>query len=222
MKIAYKNALIAAGLCVMVSAVCAGICWARWTHMPGPFGKNLEFRLSAYNLGRSDQFTPRPEGTDVFSDSQAQQIARSGEAPAGFKWLPLSDFLLSQSGGIQPHGITRVTNGREYLLVADEPAMVLTHAAPAPRWGVKSVEMTASYEYGPVVKTVQITFDSAARDMLRKFTEKYVHHSVAVVLDGQVIVNLGLLSPMRKGILGLRFREGEEAEAEKLRDWLMK
>jgi hypothetical protein len=190
--------------------------------MPGQFGKNLEFRLAAYNLGRFDQFTPRPEGIDVFSDSQAQQIVQSGEAPVGFKWLPLSDFLVRQGGGIQPHGITRVTNGREYLLVVDETAMVLTHAAYAPRWGVKSVEMTASYQFGPVVKAVQITFDSTARDMLRQFTQKYIRHSVAVIVDGQVVVNLGLLSPMRKGILGLSFPAGEEAEAERLRDSLMK
>ncbi len=206
----------------MASAVCAGSIWVHRTHMPGQFGKNLEFRLAAYNLGRFDQFTPRPEGIDVFSDSQAQQIAQSGEAPAGFKWLPLSCFLVRQGGGIQPHGIARITNGHEYMLVVDEPAMILTHASNAHRWGVKSVEMTASYEFGPVVKAVQITFDSAARDMLRQFTEKYVHHSVAVIVDGQVVVTLGLLSPMRKGILGLSFPEGEEAEAEKLRESLMK
>ena len=136
--------------------------------------------------------------------------------------MPLSDYLVDQDGGVQPRGITRVIGGREYLLVADQPAMILTHTANAPRWGVKSVEMTASYEFGPVVKAVQITFDSTARDMLRQFTRRYIRHSVAVVVDGQVVVNLGLLSPMREGVLGLRFPPGEQAEAERLRDSLMK
>jgi len=189
---------------------------------PGKYGKNLEFRLAAYNLGRLDQFSPRPEGTDVFSASQAQQIAQSGEAPLGFKWMPLSNFDICQTGGVEPHGITRVVNGQEFLLVADQPGMVLTHATDFPVWGVKSVQITASYEFGPVVKVVVITLDSTVRNMLRQFTEKHVRHSIAIVVDGQVVVNLGLLSPMRKGVLGLRFPEGEETEAERLRDSLMK
>jgi preprotein translocase subunit SecD len=195
---------------------------AHRNHAPGNYGRNLEFRLAAYNLGRFDQFSPRPEGTDVFSASQAQQIAQSGEPPLGFKWMPLSNFLIRQTRGVEPHGITRVVNGPEFLLVADQPSMVLTHAADFPVWGVKSVQITASYEFGPVVKAVEITFDSTARNMLRQFTEKYIRHSIAIVVDGQVVVNLGLLTPIRKGVLGLQFPEGEETEAEMLRDSLMK
>ena len=222
MKVACKIALFAAGFCVIAFSVCVGFFWVHRNHVPGTFGKHLEFRLAAYNPGRFDQFSPRPEGADVFSDSLAQRIFQSGEAPVGFKWLPLSDFLVHQGGGVQPRGITRVIDGREYLLVADQPSMILTHTTNAPPWGVKSVRMTASYEFGPVVKAVQITLDNTARDMLRQFTQKYIHHSVAVVVDGQVVVNVGLLSPMGKGILGLSFPEGEEAEADRLRDSLMK
>jgi hypothetical protein len=222
MKIAGKITLFAAGLCVIAATDCIGLDLFHRNHEPGKYGKNLEFRLAAYNLGRFDQFSPRPEGADVFSASQAQQIAQSGEAPVGFKWLPLSDYLVHQGGGDQPRGITRVIDGRVYLLVADRPQMILTHTADAHRWGVKSVEMTSSYEYGPVVKAVQITFDGTARDMLRQFTQKYIRHSVAVVVDGQVIVNLGLLSPIGKGVLGLRYPVGEQTEAERLRDSLMK
>jgi hypothetical protein len=222
MKIAGKTARFAAGLCVIAAAVCIGLYLVHRNHEPGKYGHNLEFRLAAYNMGRFDQFSPRPEGADVFSDSQAQQIAQSGETPVGFKWLPLSDFLVDQGGGVQPKGITRVIDGREYLLVADQPPMILTHTANVSRWGVKSVEMTATYEFGPVVKAVQITFDSTARNTLRQFTQKYTRHSVAVVVDGQVVVNLGLLSPIRKGVLGLRYPPGEQAEAERLRDSLMK
>jgi len=209
-------------MCVIAAAACIGLCLVSRNHEPGKYGKTLEFRLAVVNLDRFDRLSPRPEGADVFSGSQAQQIAQNGEAPVGFKWLPLSDFLVHQGGGFQPRGITRVIDGRECLLVADQASMILTHTADAPRWGVKSVEMTASYEFGPVVKAVQITFDSTAQDMLRQFTQKYIRHSVAVVVDGQVVVNLGLLSPMRKGVLGLRYPPGEPAEAEWLRDSLMK
>jgi hypothetical protein len=222
MKTIGKTALFVTGLCLIAVAICVALFWAHRNHIPGNFGKHLEFRLAAYNLGRFDQFSPRPEGTDVFSATQAQQFAQSGEAPSGFMWMPLSRFILRQTGGIEPHGITRVVNGRESLLVADQPGMILTHTGNTPFWGVKSVKITATYVFGPVVKTVQITFDSTARDMLRQFTQRYVHHSVAVVVDGEVVANLGLLTPMRRGVLGLTFPEGEETEAEQLRDSLMK
>lgn len=222
MKVAARIALGLTGVCGITAAVCLATFWFRQNHTPGNFGHNLEFRLAAYNLGRFDQFSPRPEGADVFSASQAQQIAQSGVAPAGFEWLPLSDFLVHQWGGVQPHGIARVVHGQEFLLVADQPDMILTHSANTPRWGVKSVRMAATYRYGPVVKAVQITFDRAARDMLLQFTQKHVRHSLAVVVNGQVVVNLGLLTPIRKGVLGFTYPVGEEAEAETLREALLK
>jgi preprotein translocase subunit SecD len=98
--------------------------------------------------------------------------------------------------------------------------MMLTHSTDKPAWGVKSVEMTSTTIYGPVVKRVQIDFDDTGRDLLRQFSEKYVRHSIAVVVDGQVIVSMGLLTPIRKGGLGLTFPEGAEAVAGKLRDSL--
>jgi preprotein translocase subunit SecD len=107
-------------------------------------------------------------------------------------------------------------------LVADQPEMILTHAANAPAWGVKSAKITASYEFGPVVEAVEIKLDDTAGDMLRQFTQKYVGHSMAVVLGGQVIMNATLLTPVRRSVLQLRFPENEKSEAERLRDALMK
>ncbi len=86
---------------------------------------------------------------------------------------------------------------------------------------MKSVEITASYKYGPVVKAVEIRLDDTGGGLLRDFTQKYIRHSIAVIVDGQVIANFGLLSPIRRNEVGLRFPAGEEVVAEKLRDELM-
>ncbi|MFZ0338259.1 MAG: hypothetical protein WAL45_09525 [Terracidiphilus sp.] len=221
MKIGGRIALFAAGLCVMTGTVCAELYLAHRNHVPGRYGRNLEFRVSALNTENFDQFSRAPDGFDVFSGSLAREIAESGVAPAGFEWLPLSNFDLGATGGVEPRGITRVINGREFLLVADRPEMVLTHTANAPAWGVKSVQITASYKYGPVVKAVEIKLDDTGGGLLQQFTQKYVRHSIAVILDGQVIANFGLLSPISKDVLGLRFPAGGEVEAERLRDTLM-
>ena len=58
--------------------------------------------------------------------------------------------------------------------------------------------------------------------MLKQFTQKYVGHSLALVVDGQVIVNLRLLTPVRTSVLQLRFPESEKPEAERLHNALMK
>ncbi len=221
MKIASKTALFAAGLCVMAAAVCVDLYLVHRNHVPGKFGRSLEFRVAALKTEYFDQFNRAPDGFDVFSVSQAREIAESGEAPAGFEWMPLSDFDLCATGGIEPRGITRLINRREFLLVADRPEMVLTHAANAPTWGVKSVEITATYKFGPVVKAVEIELDDTGGSLLRQFTQKYVRHSIAAIVDGQVIANFGLLTPIRRNALGLTFPEREEAVAEKLRVALM-
>ncbi len=133
MRVAGKIALFAAGLCVMAAAVCVDLYLVHRNHVPGKYGRNLEFRVSALNTENFDQFSRAPDGFDVFSGSLAREIAESGVAPAGFKWLPVSDFyLIITGGGIEPRGITRVINGREFLLVADQPQMMLTHTPNAP------------------------------------------------------------------------------------------
>jgi len=221
MKIAGKIVLIATSLCMVGAVVCVGLTLHQRNHVPGKYGRNLEFRVSALNTENFDQFSRAPEGFDVFSGRLAREISESGVAPAGFEWLPLSNFDLNATGGVEPRGITRVINGREFLLVANRPEMMLTHGTNDSAWGVKSVEITATYKYGPVVKAVEIKLDDAGGDLLRQFTQKYVRHSIATIVDGQVIANFGLLTPITKHALGLRFPVGGEPEAEKLRDTLM-
>jgi hypothetical protein len=217
-----KLPLIAASLCMVAAAVCIGLYLVHRNRAPGKYGGNLEFRLAAFNTELLDQFSRPPEGPDVFTDSQAQEVIESGSPPIGFTWLPISQSLLEEGGGVQPRGITRVVHGREYLLVANRPEMILSHAASAPRWGVNSVKMTATYKFGMVVKAVQIELDYNAARLLRKFTQRYKGHSVAVILDGQVIENGTFLGPFKGDLLGFRYPEGEEAEAERLRGSLMK
>jgi len=220
MKVAGKSTILATGLCAIAVAVGISLGWGHQNHVPGKYGRNLEFRVSAMTTAYFDQFNRAPEGPDVFSVSQAHEIEESGQVPAGFTWLPVSRFDLVVTGGIEPRGVTRVTNGQEFLLVANRPDMTLAHSADKPAWGAKSVKMTSTYIYGPVVKRVQIDFDDAGKDLLRQFTENNVRHSIAVVVDGQVIANMQLLTPIRKGGLGLPFPEGAEAVAGKLRDSL--
>ncbi|MGO9325692.1 MAG: hypothetical protein ACLP07_14125 [Terracidiphilus sp.] len=221
MKIAGKFAIFTAVLCALAATVCAGFCFGYWNRVHGKYGRNLDFRVSAMTTAYFDPFNRAPEGPDVFSVSQAREIEESGQAPAGFTWLPVSKFyLVVTGGGIEPRGITRVTNGQEFLLVANRPEMMLTHSADKPAWGAKSVEMTSTTIYGPVVKRVQIDFDDTGKDLLRQFTEKYVRHSISVDVDGQVIASMGLLTPIKRGGLGLTFPEGAEVVAGKLRDSL--
>lgn len=220
MKIARKIALVASVLCVAMAAVPASIDRDGGSESGG---RKLEFRLAAFNtkLIHPDRYTQAPAGPDVFSGDQAQQIADSGVAPEGFEWLAMSDFLLRQSGGLQPRGITRRVNGQEFLLVAHRTEMMVIHAANSPAWRVKSVQIAATYKYGPVVKAVEIKLDTAGERILRQFTEEYRGHNLALVLNGQVISNATLLTPLTKGILGLTFPVSEQAEAERLRDSLM-
>lgn len=223
MKIAGKIGLVVVGLCVIAAVVGADAYLVHRNRAPGKYGSTLEFRLAAMNTKYFDSFDRAPGGFDVFSVRQAQEIEESGVAPAEFTWMPVSRFYLTiTGGGIEPRGITRVSNGQEFLLVAERPEMMLAHGANVPAWGVKSVQMTETYKFGPVVKAVEFKFDDAGGKLLRQFTEKYVRHSMAVIVDGQVVVDLGLLSPVRRNVMGLSYPEGAEAEAERLRDALMR
>jgi len=214
---------------VLFAFVLSIVAAAGWTasclgahHTLGTGGKTLEFRVSAFNL---EGYGPnRPDGFDVFLGSQVRKFAESGEAPEGFKWLPVTDFYLSTTyGGVEPRGVLHTTNGRKFLLVSDRPEMILGHAINAPAWGVKSVHITATtYMNGPVVKRVQINLDDIGADLLQQFTKNYIHHSVAVIVDGQIVANFFLLSPVREGLLSISFPEGDELKAESLRDSLMK
>ena len=222
MKIPDKIPLITASLCLAAAAICVGLYLVHRNHAPGNYGRNLEFRLAACNTGHLDRSSRAPVGFDVFSGSLTQEIIESGNPPAGFEWLPLSELLVNQGGGVQPRCITRVIHGREYLLVSNWPATSLTHAANAPRWGVKSAKTTTTYKFGPVVKAVQIELDYNAARLLRKFTQRYVGYSVAVVVGGQVIMNGTFLNPFKGDVLGFRFPQSEQSQAERLLESLMK
>jgi len=72
MKTPRKVPLIAAGLCVVAAAVYIGLYLVHRNHAPRKYGRNLEFHLAAFNTKLLDQFSHAPEGTDVFSGSQAR------------------------------------------------------------------------------------------------------------------------------------------------------
>jgi len=223
MKTAGEIGFFAAGLCAIAVSACIGLVSLHGSREHGQYGKTLEFRVSALNTEHFDQFNRAPEGVDAFSSSQAREIAQSGKAPEGFQWLPVSSFFLMETGGgIDPRGILSVINGRKSLLVADRPEMILTHTTRGPQWGVKSVEFSSTNIYGPTVEYIDIDLDSTGTKMLRQFTQKYIRHSVALIVDGQAVANFGLLTPMRRGSLRISYPEGGRHLAEQLRDALKK
>src|SRR5262249_28185869 len=112
-------------------------------------------------------------------------------------------------------------NGHKFLLVADQPGMILTHAPETPAWGVQSTKFTSTNRYGRPVYMLEVDLDNTGGRLLKQFTTKYLRHSVAVVVDGQVIVDLGLLGPMGK-VQGYNYPEGGEAIANELRNALMR
>jgi hypothetical protein len=167
-----------------------------------------------------------PVGTapaaDLFSPEALRSYIASGDAPAGWKWLPVANGVEKEVTGNAPAGatseyVTRTSNGLMYLLAADTPEMSLTHASGVRPWGVDSVQVIDD-GIGPAVK---IHLDKAGGDLMHDFTEKYLDHRIAVVVGGQICEVALVQSPVRSGLM-VRLPAGHEADAESLRDALMK
>ncbi|MFZ1938541.1 MAG: hypothetical protein ACLPZY_13515 [Terracidiphilus sp.] len=222
MKIAGKIAIFAAGLSVIAAAIWFDACRSHAVEAHGKLGSTLEYRVAALDTEHFDQFNRAPDGFDVFSSTQARQIADSGQAPAGFKWMPVSRFYLMETGGgVEPRGILHTISGHKFLLVADRPEMALTHSADTPAWGVQSVKFTSTNRFGRPVYMLEVELDGTGGRLVKQFTQKYLRHSVAVIVDGRVVIDLGLLGPMGK-VQGFNYPEGGEAIANELREALLK
>lgn len=222
MKIAGSIAIFAAGLGVIAAAVWINACRNHAVEARGKFGSTLEYRVAALKAEYYDQFNRAPEGPDVFSSAQGQEIAESGIAPDGFKWMPVSRFYLMETGGgNEPRGILRTVNGHKFLLVANRPEMILAHETNVPAWGVESTRFTSTNRYGRPVYMLEVELDDEGGRQVKQFTQKYLRHAVAVVVDGQAIVDLQLLGPMGK-VERFSYPEGGDAIAKELQDALMK
>jgi hypothetical protein len=191
---------------------------ANGDRVPGTYGRNLEFRVAAYNATSADQ-SPMPTGNDIFEGYQARGFSESSEAPAGFKWQPIwKPYAVETDGNLGLRSITRMSGESEFLLVADRPEMMVTHAENLPTWGVKSVQLKTSTKYGLAFPYVEIELDHSGKKLLSTFTQKYRRHAIAMIVDGQVCLSAMFLTPVDNGVLRISFPPGWQSQAEKLRD----
>jgi preprotein translocase subunit SecD len=159
---------------------------------------------------------------DVFQKADVSSYIANGDAPIGWKWFPVANGVEAEVTGSAPAGsenpyITRTSNGQLFLLTADRPDMTLTHASDVRPWGVESV-MVENDEQAP---GVVIHLDQAGGDLMHEFTQKYLGHRIAVVVGGQICEVALIQSPVRSAI-EVRLPAGQLAQAEGLRDSLMK
>lgn len=168
----------------------------------------------------------QPAGVSADADALQQQDVSSsiasGNAPSGWKWLPVAkgvekEVAENALAGAQSKYVTRTSNGQLFLLAADTPDMTLTHANNVKQWGVDSVQIVTD-EMGPAV---EIHLNKAGGDLMHAFTEKYLGHRIAVVVAGQICEVALIQNPVRSGLV-VRLPVGQQADAENLRDALLK
>jgi preprotein translocase subunit SecD len=210
---------------LVVLGVLAGAGWYGYQHYyrngpPGGAGREMEIRLLALN--GAVPYSGSGPGVDVFQKADVSAYVTNGDAPTGWKWFPVANGVEPEVNGSAPAGseipyITRTGNGQMFLLTADSPDMTLTHASGVRPWGVDSVEVETD-EQAPGVK---IKLDQAGGDLMHDFTEKYAGHRIAVVVGGQICEVALIQDPVRSAI-EVRLPAGQLAQAEALRDSLMK
>lgn len=200
---------------------------------PSEHGRNMEIHLLA-RLGpatrtvanQASETQNRAEGspvsaipdTDVFRQQDVSSYIATGEAPAGWKWIPVARGAEQQMGvGAQSRFVTRTSDGQMFLLAADTHEMALTHASDVKPWGV----LAASTTFNGTSPAVSILLDNAGGDLMYDFTRKHVGHIIAVVIGGQIYEIAEIRSPIRDAMM-ISLAGSRQAEAEKLRDTLMK
>ena len=159
---------------------------------------------------------------DVFQRQDVSLSVASGNAPNGWKWLPVTKGVEKEvtgnaAAGAQSEYVTRTSNGQLFLLAADTPNMTMTHASNVKPWGVDSVKIVTD-EMGPAV---EIHLDKAGGNLMHAFTENYLGHRIAVVVSGQICEVALIRDPVRSGLV-VRLPAGQQADAENLRDALLK
>ncbi len=238
MKIASKVVMIVVALGLLGAAAWGGLRLYRRYAPPGRAGRNMEVRLVAL-YGPASQpgaapaadasqtnAAPAPAGAvpgiDVFQRQDVSSSISTGNAPSGWKWLPIAGNVQKEVSANSPSGspndyVTRTSNGQMFLLAADTPDTALTHADNVKPWGVDSVQIVTD-DMGPAV---EIHLDQAGGDLMHDFTEKYQGHRIAVVVAGQICEVALIQYPVRSGLV-VRLPPGQQADAENLRDVLMK
>jgi len=242
MKIASKFFVAVIVLCALGTAAWGGYWWYRRNAPPGGAGRNMEIRLVAVygatlpagansggidtSQGNQSNGMASLAGTssviDTFQKDDVDSYMANGSAPDGWKWLPVANGVEREVTGSAPPGsenayVTRTSNGKMYLLTADRWDMTMTHASNVRPWGVDSVKVVTD-EMGPAV---EIHLDQQGGILMHAFTQEYVGHRIAVVVGGEICEVASIQSPVRSAIV-VRLPAGQQAEAESLRDALMK
>lgn len=220
MKTGAKIAISAVALCWVAIAALAASWVIHHARRPGKLGQSMEVRLVAINGGLFAYGTA--SGFDVFQESVMRTYVESGQAPAGWKWLPVANGVEQEITGDAPVGseseyISRVSEGRMFLLVADRQDMMLGHDNKTRPWGVEVADVKSEND----VPVVEILLDRAGGDLMEDFTQKYVHHRTAMVIDGEICDLAMIQSPVRSAF-EIRLPRGQQSEARILRDALMK
>ncbi len=219
MKIAIKSAIFAAVLCVGAAAALIGYWFVHENQQPGKFGRNIEFRLLAVNRESGSGISGAPDANngEGFSGADAQKWIAGGDAPTGWKWLPVGESLQAETmAGLGASEISRSNDGREFLLVGDSDEMALTHRTGAPSWGIKSAE-THSGQSGP---GVAIILDRAGGDLMYQFTQKRTGQWLALIVNDRILMVAKIVTPM-KDALDVSLPQGQLREAVELRNVLL-
>jgi len=220
MKIVAVLATFVAALVIIAVAVWLGFHLLSPDHPPGPLANTLEVRVVAVNgarLAAGDH-----AGPDAFEDADAHRFADTGQAPAGWKWMPVSESVQGEladevSNGSANGYISRTANGQMSFLVADSPGLALTHAANLPAWRVRSVRLDTSGEMGP---GLMIALDNEGGELMSSFTQNQIGHSVAIVIGGRIYSASRVLDRV-SDLIEIHFPEGQRHAADQLRDALL-
>jgi hypothetical protein len=210
MKIAGRTAIFAAAFCILVAA--AGFCYYFIYDggSSGHFAFAVELRMLAYDAADMAPGLKRPF---IFQDADAREFIDTGEAPDGWKWVPVADFAQSRLSISRP--ISRTSNGQVFVLAADngDLAVVLMHPV--------SVKLDTSSGDSPV-PILKIRIGSGDTDVLSKFREVHGDDEVAIVIGSRICGDTSTSNPdLDRGVIAIWFPDGGEDAAKHLRDTLL-
>ena len=144
MRIVFKLFAFLVVLCALAGAGWGGYWLYRHYARPGGSGRNMEVRLLARH--GVDALTDATSTVDILPEGDVRAYVASGNAPSGWRWLPVANGVEREVTGDAQAGsdneyVSRTSNGQMFLLAADQPDMTLTHASDIRAWGVDSVRV---------------------------------------------------------------------------------
>jgi hypothetical protein len=207
MKTGRKFALFAAAFCILAAVAGFGYYFIYDGGSSGHFAFAVELRMVAYDAADK---APGFKGPFIFQDADAREFIDTGDAPDGWKWVPVADF--AQNDVLVSTPISRTSNGQVFLLVGDsrELAVVLTDPV--------SVKLEKSSGVSPV-PILKIRIGRGDAEVLSKFREVHGDDEVAVVIDGRICGTAGTFDLDR--VIEIWFPHGGENVAKHLRDTLL-